>query len=42
MNFEFVTELGFIEEGNLSFKRNSAAKPIHGTQASCFSANMKR
>jgi hypothetical protein len=30
MNFEFVTELEYIEE-KLLFKRNSAAKPIHAT-----------
>jgi hypothetical protein len=29
MNFEFVTELEFVEEDKLLFKRNSAAKPIH-------------
>jgi hypothetical protein len=31
MNFEFVTKLEFMEEGNLLFKINSAAKPMHGT-----------
>jgi hypothetical protein len=30
MNFEFGTELEFTEE-KLLFKRNSAARPIHGT-----------
>jgi hypothetical protein len=31
MNFEFVAELEFVEEEKLLFKRNSVAKPIHGT-----------
>jgi hypothetical protein len=31
MNSECLTELEFIEEEMLLFKRNSAAKPIHGT-----------
>jgi hypothetical protein len=30
MNFEYVTELEFIQE-KLLYKRNSMAKPIHGT-----------